>query len=84
MRISADPNSPDYSQYATQTEVFFNGKLAKNVLHADDVSNTITVPKYDKKGKILVVGENFLTEEKHGKVVIIIPGHYTTPKVPNE
>lgn len=84
MKISADPNHPDFSPYAIQAEVFFNGKLARNVLHADDEANIITVPKYDAKGNILVIGENFLTEDKHGKVKIIIPGHYVTPKVPNE
>jgi hypothetical protein len=84
MKISADPNHPDYTTYHAIAEVYFQGVLLKDCLHADDEAHIVEVPERTIDGEFVIKGEHFLTTIKHGKVKIVIPNHYVTPEVPNE
>lgn len=72
MRVSADPNDPDYRPGLINARVFLDGAPLKNVVAADEESGNVQVLALDDAGNALIEGGEFKMKTLHGVVKIAI------------
>lgn len=75
MRVSADPDSPDYRSDYMGASVYLDGALVDRVMAADDVAGEVTVATLNEAGNVyLVSGDAIATHVLKGVVRIELPG----------
>jgi hypothetical protein len=72
MRVSADPNDPDYRPGLINARVYLDGSLLKNVVCADEEAGVVRVLAVDAAGHVLVEGDEFKIEMLRGIVKILV------------
>jgi hypothetical protein len=73
MRISADPNHPDYNPLSARAEVFLDGSRLSHCVTADSDAGTAECHRIDKNGHVMHRDGEILMETKRGNICIVVP-----------
>ncbi|ATQ77888.1 hypothetical protein CR152_27835 [Massilia violaceinigra] len=81
MRISADPQHPDYNAAMLPVNVYLNGERLNDCVFADEEGGEAIVAARDEHGNIYVVSEEIAVEVMRGQVRIT-PHYITAVRAP--
>ncbi|ATQ75075.1 hypothetical protein CR152_11495 [Massilia violaceinigra] len=70
MRISGDPQHPDYNAAMLPADVYLNGEQLSGCIFADDDAGEAICYAPDKRGAPYLVGDEIATEVKRGHIRI--------------
>ena len=75
MRISGDPDDPDYLADSRGVAVLLDGVVVRHCISADDVAGLVTRHVELPDGTIQADSDGWAIETVTGAVKIILPGH---------